>query len=58
MPRKGLKAVTISEEVFKKAEKFIEEYNRKVGWRKIRSMAHLIELATIEYIKKNSKPEE
>jgi hypothetical protein len=53
MPQQGFKVVTISEEVHRLAERFLEEYNKAVGWKKIRSLSHLFELAVIEYIEKN-----
>ena len=55
MPVEGHKVVTISEEIHSLAEKFKEEYNRTVGWKKIRSLSHLFELAIINYMEQNSK---
>jgi len=53
MTKKGFKGVVFYEEMYKKAENFMVRYNAKAGYRKIRSMAHLIDLAIEEYIQKH-----
>jgi len=50
MTRKGFRGINIYESVYNKAEKFVWEKNSKSGYKKIRSMAHLVELALEEYI--------
>lgn len=50
MPSKGFKGVTIRENLYKLAEKFIIDYNYRKGMKSIRSMSHLVELAIKEYI--------
>jgi len=57
MPKKGWKTVTISEELWKKGEKFIIDYNYKKGMKAIKSMAHLTQLALSEYFAKQKKGE-
>ena len=57
MPVEGHKVVTVSQQIHSKAEKFREEYNRKVGWKEIRSLSHLFELAVIDYMKRNGLEE-
>jgi len=54
MTKEGFKGVNIYEEVYNMAKEFIEEINKKEGYRKIRSMAHLVELALEHYIKEHS----
>lgn len=39
------------------AEKFILEYNAKKGMKEIRSMAHLVEMAILEYLEDRKKKE-
>lgn len=55
MTRKGFKGVNIYESVYNEAQKFIWQYNTKVGYKKIRSMAHLVELALEHYLKEHGK---
>jgi hypothetical protein len=50
MTKAGFKGVNIYEEVYEEALKFIWETNQKHGFKKIRSMAHLVELALEHYI--------
>lgn len=57
MTKAGFKGVTISEKVYEKAEKFIWETNQKAGFKKIRSVAHLVELAIEHYLEEMSKKE-
>jgi len=51
MPRKGYKAVTISEDCYNRIQQFIWEKNAELGYKRYRSVAHLIEEAVIEYLK-------
>ena len=53
MTRKGFKGVNIYETIYNEAQKFIWEYNAKYGYKKIRSMAHLVELALEEYLERH-----
>ena len=53
MTRKGFKGVNIYEAIYNEAQRFIWEYNSKFGYKKIRSMAHLVELALEEYLQKH-----
>ncbi|RLI28277.1 hypothetical protein DRO58_02505 [Candidatus Bathyarchaeota archaeon] len=48
MPVKGFKNLSIKEETWKKAKRFIEMYNKNVGYERFKSVAHLIEEA-LEY---------
>ena len=50
MTRKGFRGVNIYQKVYEDAEKFIWRVNGQAGYRKIRSMAHLVELALEEYL--------
>ena len=58
MPVKGWKAITVSAEILEKAKRFIEEENKKAGGKKYRSIAHLTEMAILDYLKteKNTDP--
>lgn len=53
MTKKGYKTAILREEIYNEATKFIEEENRKAGYKKIRSLAHFIDMAIVEYIKKH-----
>ena len=53
LTKKGFKGINIYESVYNEAQKFIWEYNSKCGYKKIRSMAHLVELALEEYLQKH-----
>ena len=55
MTKKGWKTVLVSEDVYLKAKEFIEKVNREAGYRKIRSMAHLFDMAMLEYIRRREK---
>ena len=55
MTRKGFRGVNIYESIYNEAEKFIWLYNAKHGYKKIRSMAHLVEIALSEYLEKHKK---
>ena len=46
--------ITISDDVYREILEVIEEINRKAGCRKIRSVAHFIELAVADYVKRIS----
>jgi len=58
LTKKGFKGINIYESVYNEALKFIWEYNSKSGYKKIRSMAHLVELALEEYLQKHRVKEE
>ena len=55
MPVKGWKTITIPETLYKKIEKFMLEYNYKYGARVYRSVAHVVELAVIDFIRKQAE---
>jgi len=55
MPVKGWKTVTIPVELYEKIEKFMIDYNYKHGARVYRSVAHVVELAVSNFIKKESE---
>ena len=55
MTKKGFRGVNIYESVYNEALKFMLEVNAKAGYKKIRSMAHLVELALEEYLAKHRK---
>ena len=55
MPVKGWKTITIPETLYKKIEKFMLEYNYKYGARVYRSVAHVVELAVIDFIRKQEE---
>jgi len=52
MPVKGWKTVTIPEDLYKRIEKFMVDYNYKHGARIYRSVAHIVELAVTHFINK------
>ena len=58
LTRKGFKGVNIKEEVYNEALKFIWKVNSEAGFKKIRSMAHLVELALEHYLKEKAKKSE
>ncbi|MDW8034507.1 MAG: hypothetical protein RMI79_06230 [Nitrososphaerota archaeon] len=53
MTKKGFKSALFREEVYNKALEFIEEVNRKAGYKKIRSLAHLLDMAVAEYLERH-----
>lgn len=55
MPEKGWKTITIDEDVYEKARDFIRDYNKAKGAKILRSMAHLVEQAIIEFLQDHSK---
>jgi hypothetical protein len=55
LTKKGYKGVVFREEIYKKALEFIERVNEKSGYRKIRSLAHLVDMALAEYIEKHKE---
>lgn len=57
MPKKGFTSITISDEIYAKLQKFIDEYNKKAGFRRFRSVSHLTEEAIAQFIKEQQKNE-
>lgn len=57
MPKKGFKAVTISEDVYRLAEEIVKKYKRRLDEKRIRSITQLIEDAVIYYTKDVLKEE-
>ena len=55
LTKKGFKGINIYESVYNEAQRFMWEYNAKMGYKKIRSMAHLVELALEEYLSRHKK---
>ena len=55
MTKKGYKTAIFREEVYKRALEFIEQTNKKAGYRKIRSLAHLLDMAIAEYIENHKE---
>ena len=55
LTRKGFRGVNIYEPIYNEALKFMLKINAKAGYRKIRSMAHLVELALEEYLEKHKE---
>ena len=53
MTKKGYKGVVFREEIYNKALEFIEKVNEKAGYKKIRSLAHLVDMAIAEYIERH-----
>jgi len=53
LTKKGFKSALFREEIYQKALEFIEEVNRKAGYKKIRSLAHLLDMAVAEYIERH-----
>ena len=53
MTKKGFKGVVFYESVYNKAKEFMEKVNQKAGYKKIRSMAHLIDMAVTEYLERH-----
>lgn len=46
--------ITISDDVYREILEVIERINKEAGCRKIRSVAHFIELAVADYVKRIS----
>jgi len=57
MPRRGYTTVTINNEVYEKAKKYMDEENAKAGYKKYRSLSHLVEIALIEFFSRREKSE-
>ena len=55
MPLKGWKTITISEDVYNLMKEYIDKVNRGKKVKVIRSVAHLVELAIIDYVEKKEK---
>ena len=53
MTKKGYKTAIFREEIYKRALDFIEKVNQKAGYKKIRSLAHLLDMAIAEYIERH-----
>ena len=58
MPKKGFKAITVSEDIYKLAEEIVKKYRRRLDEKRIRSMTQLIEDALIYYVKDVLKEKE
>lgn len=50
MPKANWRTITVSKELYTKAEEFIKDFNRRQGGKIIRSMSHLAEQAIIYYL--------
>jgi len=53
MTRKGWKTVLVSEDVYLKAKQFIDIVNERAGFRKIRGLSHLVDMAVSEFLEKH-----
>lgn len=51
MPKKGWSSVTIPEEQNKKIQEFIDQENKKAGFKKYRSASHVVEEALAKFFK-------
>lgn len=50
MPKEGYTTVTISTEAYEKMARFIKEYNKKLGYKRFRSVAQLTEEAVGKFL--------
>ena len=57
MPQEGFKSVTISEEIYNLAKQVYLKYKSNLRKRRIRSVAHLVEEAILDYIEKLEREE-
>jgi hypothetical protein len=58
MPKKGYKAVTISEAVYSEMNNYIDKVNKEAGYRKVRSVTQFVEETLIARIRKGMASKE
>jgi len=57
MPQPGYAVVTITDDVMKQAQGYIDRINKEAGYKKIRNMTHLVEEAIVELMLEKFKQE-
>lgn len=52
---KKFKTVTVNRDTLEIAEKWLVDFNKRMGWNYLRSLSHFIEVSLVEYMEYHNK---